>query len=194
MGKIALKRLRPIKRDRQGYIFRIFFFFLATSRSMWNLSPNPCSGSSESLPFYHCWNLSVFLITAILVAVKSYLIVILICMSLITSDWRRQWHPTLVLLPGKSRGRRSLVGCSPWGLEELDMTERLHFHALEKEMATHSSVLTWRIPGTGKPGGLPSMGSHRVGHDWSDLAAAVAAITSDAEHLLICLLTIFVSS
>ena len=46
------------------------------------------------------------------------------------------------------------------------------FHALEKEMATHSSVLAWRIPGTGEPGGLPSMGSHRVGHDWSDLAAA----------------------
>ena len=44
------------------------------------------------------------------------------------------------------------------------------FHALEKEMATLSSVLAWRIPGTGKPGGLPSMGSHRVGHDWSDLA------------------------
>ena len=46
------------------------------------------------------------------------------------------------------------------------------FHALEKEMATHSRVLAWRIPGTGEPGGLPSMGSHRVGHDWSDLAAA----------------------
>ena len=44
---------------------------------------------------------------------------------------------------------------------------------LEKEMATHSSVLAWRIPGTGEPGGLPSMGSHRVRHDWSDLAAAV---------------------
>ena len=41
---------------------------------------------------------------------------------------RRQWHPTPVLLPGKSHGRRSLVGCSPWGLEELDMTDRLHFH------------------------------------------------------------------
>ena len=40
-----------------------------------------------------------------------------------------------------------------------------HFHALEKEMATHSSVLAWRIPGTGEPGGLPSMGLHRVGHD-----------------------------
>ena len=49
------------------------------------------------------------------------------------------------------------------------LTKRLHFtfhfHALEKEMATHSSVLSWRIPGTGEPGGLPSMGSHRVGHD-----------------------------
>ena len=78
---------------------------------------------------------------------------------------RRQWHPTPVLLPGKSHGWRSLVGCSPWGREESDTTERLHFHALEKAMATHVSVLAWRIPGTGEPGGLPSMGSHRVGHD-----------------------------
>ena len=58
-----------------------------------------------------------------------------------------------------------------------DFTFTFHLHALEKEMATHSSVLAWRIPGTGEPGGLPSMGSHRVGHDWSDLAAA--AMTSD---------------
>ena len=63
--------------------------------------------------------------------------------------WRRQWYPTPVLLPGKSHGWRSLVGCSPWGREESDTTERLpfHFHALEKEMATHSSVLAWRIQG-----------------------------------------------
>ena len=54
-----------------------------------------------------------------------------------------------------------------------DFTFTFHFHALEKEMATHSSVLPWRIPGTGESGGLPSMGLHRVGHDWSDLAAAV---------------------
>ena len=72
---------------------------------------------------------------------------------------------TPVLLPGESQGWRSLVGCSPWGREESDMTERLHFHALEKEMATHSSVLAWRIPGVGEPGGLSSMGSHRIGHD-----------------------------
>ena len=56
-----------------------------------------------------------------------------------------------------------------------DFTFTFHFHALEKEMASHSSVLAWRIPGTGEPGGLPSLGSHRVGHDWSDLAAAAAA-------------------
>ena len=53
-----------------------------------------------------------------------------------------------------------------------DFTFIFHFHALEKEMATHSSILAWRIPGTGESGGLPSMGSHRVGHDWSNLAAA----------------------
>ena len=51
------------------------------------------------------------------------------------------------------------------GTQLIDFTFTFHFHALEKEMATHSSVLAWRIPGTGKPGGLPSMGSHRVGHD-----------------------------
>ena len=55
-----------------------------------------------------------------------------------------------------------------------DFTFTFHFHALEKEMATHSSVLAWRIPGTGEPHGLPSIGSHRVGHDWGDLAAAAA--------------------
>ena len=73
------------------------------------------------------------------------------------------------------------MGYSSWCRQELDTTERLsnfifHFHALEKEMATHSSVLAWRIPGIGEPGGLPSMGSHRVRHDRSNLAAAAAAM------------------
>ena len=100
------------------------------------------------------------------------------------SEWvgwegrRRQWQPTPVLLPGKSHGWRSLVGCSPWGCKDSDdwatslSTFTFHFHALEKEMATHSSILAWRITGTGEPGGLLSMGSHRVRHDRSDLAAA----------------------
>ena len=83
---------------------------------------------------------------------------------------RMQWHPTPVLLPGKSHGQRSLGGCSPWGHEGQtrlsDFTFTFHFHALEKELATHSSVLAWRIPGTAEPGGLQSMGSHRVRHDW----------------------------
>ena len=96
----------------------------------------------------------------------------------------RQGHPTPVLLPGKSHGRRSVVGCSPWGRWGSDTTERLHFHfqfhALEKKMATHSSVLAWRILGTMESGGLPSMGLHGVGHDWSDLAAAAAASAGDA--------------
>ena len=64
-----------------------------------------------------------------------------------------------------------------------DFTSTLHFHALEKEMATHSSVLAWRTPGTGEPGGLLSMGSHRVRHDWSDLAAA------EFDTLLFCQVT-----
>ena len=81
-------------------------------------------------------------------------------------------------------GRGSLVGCSPWGREESVTTERLsdftfHFHALGEEMASHSSVLAWRIPGTGEPGGLPSMGSHRVGHNCHNLAAAAAAVHDD---------------
>ena len=56
-----------------------------------------------------------------------------------------------------------------------DFTFTFHFHASEEEMATHSNVLGWRIPGTGEPGRLPSMGSHGIGHDWSDLVAAAAA-------------------
>ena len=94
------------------------------------------------------------------------------------SNWRRQWHSTPVLLPGKSHGRRAWKAAVHGVTEDqtwlINFTFTFHFHALEKEMATHSSVLAWRIPGTGEPGGLPSMGSHRVGHDWSDLAAAAA--------------------
>ena len=63
-----------------------------------------------------------------------------------------------------------------------DFTFTYHFHALKKEMATHSSVLAWRIPGMGEPGGLPSMESHRVGHDWSNLAAAAAAVAQMVKY------------
>ena len=83
-----------------------------------------------------------------------------------TLAWKIPWTEE----PGRLQSMRSL---SRTRLS--DFTFTLHFHALEKEMATHSSVLAWRIPGTGEPVGLPSMRSHRVGHDWSDLAAAAAA-------------------
>ena len=70
-------------------------------------------------------------------------------------------------------------------------TFTFHFHALEKEMATHSSVLAWRIPGVAEPGGLQSMWSHRVRHDWSDLAAA-AAMKNNLKYM--CINTMFVLS
>ena len=99
--------------------------------------------------------------------------------------WIRQLHPIPVLLPGKSHGRRSLKGCSPWGRWGSDTTERLHFHfSLSCIGEGNGSVLAWRIPGTGEPGGLPSLGLHRVGHDWSDLAAYAVNIIA----LNICLL------
>ena len=72
-------------------------------------------------------------------------------------------------LAGKSHGRRSLMatvhGIVKSRTRLSNFTFTLHFHALEKEMATHSSILAWRIPGTEEPDGLPSMGLHRVGHD-----------------------------
>ena len=90
-------------------------------------------------------------------------------------NWRRRWQPTPVFLPGESQGRRSLVGCCPWGCRVgHGWCDFACLHALGKEMAAHSSVLAWRIPGTEEPGGLPSMGSHRVRRDWSDIAAAAA--------------------
>ena len=72
--------------------------------------------------------------------------------------WRRRWHPTPVLLPGKSHGQTSLVGFKS-RTRLSDFTFTFHFHDLEKEMTTHSSVLAWRTPGMGEPSGLPSMGS-----------------------------------
>ena len=96
-------------------------------------------------------------------------------------NWRRQWHPTPVLLPGKIPWKEEPGGLQSMGSLRVghDWATSLslftfHFHALEKEMATHSSVLAWRIPGMREPGGLPSMGLHRVRHDWSDLAVAAA--------------------
>jgi len=97
-----------------------FSFSIIPSKEIpqWVLTPpqaNTCCGQA--------------LISDVPIAVWCHPIVVLIFISLwLVAWWRRQWQPTPVLLPGKSHGRRSLVGCSPWGCKELDTTERLHFH------------------------------------------------------------------
>ena len=92
---------------------------------------------------------------------------------------RRQWHPTPVLLPGKSHGQRSLVGCSPWGREESDTTEQLHFHFSLSCVERNGNPLQYSCLENPRDRGAwwaAVMGSHRVGHDWSDLAAAAVKI------------------
>ena len=89
-----------------------------------------------------------------------------------TLAWKTPWTEEL--------GRLQSMGSLSW-TRLSNFTFTFHFHAWEKEMATHSRVLAWRIPGIGESGGLPSMGSHRVGHDWSDLAAAAATATPYGE-------------
>ena len=90
-------------------------------------------------------------------------------LKVILYNRRRQWHPTPVFLPGNPMDggawKAVVHGVAESRTRLSDFPFTSHFHALEKEMATHSSVLAWRIPGTGEPGGLLSMGSHRVGHD-----------------------------
>ena len=93
-----------------------------------------------------------------IIIAKMYLYVLMVY------DWRRQWHPTPVLLPGKSHGWRSLVGCSPWGREESDMTERLHFH----------SSLSCIGEGNGNPLQCSCLGNPRDGGAWWAAVSGVA--------------------
>ena len=99
-----------------------------------------------------------------------------------------------VLLPGKSHGRRGLVGYSPWGRRSQTclsyFTFTFHFHALEKEMATHSSVLAWRIPATGEPGGCRLWGCTEL--DTTEVTQQ--QMTCDVVCLFVCLLAICISS
>ena len=96
--------------------------------------------------------------------------------------WRRQWQPTLAWKIPWTEEPGRLQSMGSWWVRH-DFTFTFHFHALEKEMATHSSVLAWRIPGTEELGGLLSPGPHRVRHDWNDLAAAAVAACPLEEKL-----------
>ena len=94
--------------------------------------------------------------------------------------WKRAWQPTPVFLENPM----NRVGRIEGGLESIGSQKVKHnwsdlacMCALEKEMATHSSILAWEIPGTEEPDGLPSMGSHGVGHDWGDLSLSINVIT-----------------
>ena len=113
-------------------------------------------------------------------ALLADLFELVICLHYTVAQ-RSQWQPPMdggawwSAVHGVARGWAWLGG----------FTFTFHFHALEKEVTTHSSVLPWRVPGTGKPGGLPSLGSHRVRHDWSDLAAAAYCCSPIGDfHLL----------
>ena len=151
------------------------------------------------IPSYICQHLVFsgllfFFIIAILVSMKWYLTVVLIFISLTTNDGEGNGTPLQYSCLESPRDRgawwAAVHGVAKSRTRLSDFTFTFHFDALEKEMAIHSSVLAWRIPGTGEPGGLPAMGSHRVGHDWSDLAAAM---TNDVENLCLCLLAICIS-
>ena len=143
----------------------------------WNVLKISMRSISSTVSFKTCVCLLIFCFSDLSIGVsgilKSPTIVVLLSispfMSVSVCLWRRQWHPTPVLLPGTPMNRGAWwaavheVAKSQTQLSDFTLT--FHFHALEKKMATHSSVLAWRIPGMGEPGGLPSIGSNRVRHD-----------------------------
>ena len=106
-----------------------------------------------------------------------------------TLAWKIPWMEE----PGGLQSMKLLRVGHDWATSLSFFSLTFHFHALEKKMATHSSVLAWRIPGTGEPHGLPSVGSHRVGHDWSDLAAAAAAAFSSLSYTLPVLMLVYLN-
>ena len=131
----------------------------------------PCIGRGESEPVDHQGSLNIinlFIFNGRIIALQY---TVGFCH---TSTWIS--HRTPVFLPGESQGRGSLVGCRLWGRTESDTTERLRFHfslsCIGEGNGSPLQCSCWRIPGTGEPGGLPSMGPHWVRHDWSNLAAA----------------------
>ena len=118
------------------------------------------------LPFYFT---DGFILSCSLLCSPIFSFLLLLPLVWVSNTRIRQWHPTPVLLPGESHGWRSLWaavhGVAKSRTQLSNFTFTFHFHALEKEMAPHSSTLAWRIPWMEEPGRLQSMGLLRVGHD-----------------------------
>ena len=163
-------------------------------RSKWGCSP---AGSEGMLPWWHlgviflsCKTVRRYISVALSYQVCGCSLLLRYCNGVLRfmgsqrvgHDWLNWTELNCSGTPLQNSCLENLMGGGAWwaaihGVAKSrtwlsDFTFTFHFHALEKEMETHSSVLAWRIPGMGEPGGLPSMGSHRVGHTWSDLAAA----------------------
>ena len=138
----------------------------------------------------------------IILSLNNYLLLMESSFHLLTLTWfwnflismtlgsvqRRQWQPTPVLLPGKSHGQGSLVGCSPWGSWELDMTEWLHFHFLlsciGEENGNPLQCSCLENPRDRGAWWAAVFGSHRVGYDWSDLAAAGSVVLETGSFIV----------
>ena len=162
-------------------LFSLLFFSLdifcwSPSKSMdpFSAFSNRLSSPPVKFSFSHyilfCCRVRIWFFVISVSALKIYLL-IYGCHTLIVKTWFLYFFKHIIRVVWKFwLLNPTWVATSRTQLS--DYTFTFHFHALEREMATHSSVLGWRIPGMGEPGGLPSMGSHRVRHNWSDLAAA----------------------
>ena len=150
------------------FVEEIIFFPIGRSwRLCWKSVDSICKGFSGFSVLLH-WCICLSLHHTILFDYSSFVIR--------ESDGTPLQYSCLENTMDRGAWRAAVHGVAKSRTRLSDFTFTFHFHALEKEMATHSSVLAWRIPRTGEPGGLLSMGSHRVRHDWSDLAAAAAAL------------------
>ena len=148
------------------------------------------NGSASLVGCFHWLLLYVWYLVSFVLVITFQCALVTVFWCLVEL-WRRQRHPTPVLLPGKSHGWRSLVGCSPWGRWGSDTTERLHFHfslsCIGEGNGNPLQCSSLENPRDGGAWWAAVYGLHRVGHGWSDLAA-VAEIT---EAQIVCLLIQF---
>ena len=141
-----------------------------------NIFPTVCQLSVTRLVCFHSLPILPVEISMYFIQIWRYYLYVIIPLF-----WRMHWQPTPVLLPGKSRGWRGLVSCSPWGHLESDRTQQLHFHFSHSCIGEgNGNLLRSSYLENPRDGRLPSMGSHRVGHDWCCLAAAAAAAAATA--------------